>query len=292
MEKLVRIDTDVINKGNPDKFPLQRVCKDFSAGYEYQVEGSWVAKPNQKPEKTRVIFNLDAFRAARDTYFAWQELSLKKVDNPVKPETAIQRIGAARLTGEELTLFVPWGVRPEGNRGLNELAVLNKLKSIKNTLQQRKINAQILIMPADLYATEINQIDPLLAGEYFGFIEKAARERGFTVKPWSAIREENWQIYKERSLELTKEEIQKLSYPVIESALSAARKRSGYTNAADIERSAFTYLRERICEAEIIEKVYKPVKISAVAKNKDNDVDRNLPRLYLIPRDYQFPWLK
>jgi len=293
MEKLVKINTSIINKGNPDRFSLQRIFKYFSAGYEYQVAGTWVAKPDQKPDKTRAVFDLDQFRCARDTYFAWEDLSFKKVDNPVKPETAIERVGKARLTGESLILFVPWGVRPKGKAGSNEITVLNKLLSIKNGLQERKINAQVLLMPADLYATEVNQYDPLFVAEYFSFVEKAAQKRGFIVKPWSEIRRQNWETYSKRAMELNKEEIQKiLPYPVVESAKSAASKRSGYENAEDIEQSAFAYLRERICEAEIIEKNYQPIKISAVAKNKDNDVDRELPRLYIIPREYQFPWLK
>lgn len=293
MERLVRINTTIIDKGKPDRFALQRVCFDLGAQYEYLIAGSWrEGNPTQKPDGKRVVFDLDQFRAARDTYFAWENISKQKVDNPVKPEEIIKRIATARQSGAPLILFVPWGVKPEGKPFL-EKTVMDNIQSIQRLLNARGINTQVLLMPADLYATEINRLDAEKVKKYFGFIEEQAVQRGFTVKPWSIIRTENIKQYMKRSKELSEEKLRSLlPPPVVDGALDAAKRRSGYFLREDVENAAFAYLRERVCEAEIIEIAYQPIKISAVAKNKDNGVDRDLPRLYLIPPDQQFPWLK
>jgi hypothetical protein len=149
-------------------------------------------------------------------------------------------------------------------------------------------------MPADLYATEINnQVASEQADSYFRTVTEEAEIRGFTAIPWSAIRQAHIELYTQRSSELTTENIQKLlSANKIVKAFDAAGRRSGYTERTKIQNAAFAYLRERICEAEMIESIYAPIKVSVVPKNKDNEVDRNLPRVYLIPPAVQLPWLK
>jgi cytochrome c-type biogenesis protein CcmH/NrfG len=149
-------------------------------------------------------------------------------------------------------------------------------------------------MPADLYATEVNrQVSAQEADKYFAQVRKGAEAEGFLVRPWSQIRKENEKAYRERSSELTEDAIVSLLTPQkLTEAERAARKRSGYIDRNSIHLAALAYLRERICEAEIIEKTYQPIKVSAVAKNKDNGVDRALPRVYILPDEYQFPWIK
>lgn len=295
MECLVRVDQRIINKNNPDNFALQRIFKELGVGYEYLVGNSWTAgAPVQKPEGKRIIFDdVDRFRAARDVYFAWQDLTVLKVDSPVKPEVIIQRLIKSRATKETLILFVPWGMRTEGQPELEKIA-MRRIQSVEEKLRTRGINAQTLIMPADLYATEVNnQVSRETAEQYFPFITQIAIGQGFKIKPWSEIRAENAQIYTKLAAQLTPEEIRNLlKQGVITRALDAASRRSGYFSESDIERSAFAYLRERICEAEIVEDIYKPVKVSVVSKSKDTGVDRDLPRLYIIPENLQFPWLK
>jgi len=296
MEREIRIDQQIINKYKPDGFALQQVLRGTGASREYEMDGQWTDdKPTQKPERTRIVFDSrEQFRIARDVYFIWQDLILQKEDNPVKPEAILERLLQSRKTGKPVMLFVPWGVRPQGRLGRSEIKALNQVQNMQQVLQRRNISAQVLIMPADLYATEVNQqVDVTQTTEYFEQVTSFVLSKGFLVKPWSEIRGENIYTYRQRASELTPQELESMFKAAkIEEAIAAAARRSGYQNKHEIQQAAFAYLRERVCEAEIIESIYKPIKLSAVSKNKDNDVDRDLPRLYVIPKEFQFPWLK
>jgi hypothetical protein len=150
-------------------------------------------------------------------------------------------------------------------------------------------------MPADIYATEVNnQVDLNKARAYFENVTQVSIESfGFQVKAWSEIRAENIGQYLRRKAELDVDALKQMLTPIkVYEAVSVSKRRSGYSDPKEIEQAALAYLRERVCEAEIIEEVYTPIKVSAVAKNKDNGVDRDLPRLYIIPDQEQFPWLK
>lgn len=296
MEKEIKIDQEVIKKCKPDDFALKWVLKNFKARYEYLVEDMWFSNiQNQRPEKTRFIFDdISTFRAAKDTYLSWTDLNDKRVDKPVFPDVIMERIAKSRISREPLVLFSPWGVRPEGEFGQPEMAILDRLNNIRQLLAARGINPITVIMPADLYATEVNnQVSPKKANTYFETVTAEASRLGFLVKPWSQIRLENWEYYSKRSQELTPLQIlQLLGEYIIEEAIEASRRRSGYKEEKDIKNAAFAYLRERICEAEIVEETLRPIKLSLVTKDKDRGVDRKLPRLYVIPREERFPWLK
>lgn len=296
MERLVRIDQQTINKYKPDGFALPQVLKRVGVSREYKINGEWaVDKPNARPEATRIIFDSrEQFRIARDIYFAWKDLVTQKEDNPVKPEEIIERLLQSRKTGKPVMLFVPWGVRPQGRLGGSEIKALNQVQNMQQVLQRRNISAQVLIMPADLYATEVNrQVDIIQTTEYFEQVTSLSLLKGFLVKPWSEIRGKNIFTYRQRASELTPQGLESIFKPAkIEEAIAAAARRSGYQSKYEIQQAAFAYLRERVCEAEIIESIYKPIKLSAVSKNKDNNVDRDLPRLYILPNELLFPWLK
>lgn len=295
MERQIYLNETIIKKNNNiDSFSLQRVFCESGVGYKYKINGFWTdEKPKQKPEGKRIIFkDINSFRAVRDVYFAWQDIEKLRVHDPVKPEEIIKRLFNSRKTGNQLTLFTPWGVGLKENLKVAEL-VLDRIRLISNLLSQRNLNINCLLMPADLYATEINSIDSDLTTRYFEFVTKEAVLRGFKVKPWSEIRQENLERYRVLLSQLDKKVIREvLSYNTIDNAIEAAKRRNQGLSQKNIENAAFAYLRERICEAEIIEAVYKPIKISAVGKNKDNYVDCELPRLYIIPEKEQFPWLK
>jgi hypothetical protein len=294
VEKPVYIDEKIIKKNKPSEFPMQRLLKDIGIGYEYLQQGRWSDnKPAQKPEGKRLIFeNIEQFRTVRDVYFAWKDLKTEQVYDPVRPEEIIRRMVISRRTGDELVLFVPWGVRPI-NEPINEPLVMDKVSDASNTLKLRGINTRILLMPADLYATEINQINEDLVSNYFDYVRQEGEMRGFEVKPWSQIRSDRCREYKTLANQLSEEAITTMMPGgVIERAIDASKRRSGRNGIRDVRDAAFAYLRERIIEAEIIEAIYQPIKISAVSKNKDSFVDRNLPRLYIVPEKLQFPWLK
>ncbi|MBP9717038.1 MAG: hypothetical protein KBD51_03810 [Candidatus Levybacteria bacterium] len=296
MERLININQNLIRNPRTNRFAFQAVTTPETSR-EYLVQGAWSQDlPTQKPEGTRITFSsVDQFRAARDTYFAWQEIeSLDGPFNPEFPDAIIARILKARSTPNPLVLFVPWGVRLIGDLGQSEIRAMDRLRGLKEILEEKRINAKVLIMPADLYATEVNnQVSSNTAQNYFAKVQETAEGYGFEVKPWSAIRSENMEMYLSLKEFLTEGEIRGLlTGHKVNEAISAASRRSGYDRQEDIKKAAFAYLRERIAEAQIVEKIYAPVKVSAVAKNKDNEVDMNLPRLYIIPEREQFPWLK
>ncbi|HSX40288.1 MAG TPA: hypothetical protein VLF68_01605 [Candidatus Saccharimonadales bacterium] len=293
MERLITIDQKTINKGGPDQYSLPKILRWTGASREYLMSGVWTSeKPTQKPDGSRVVFpTIEQFRVAKDTYFAWQELSSRQTVPPEFPDVTLERLFQSRLRDKPLTLFVPWGVRPVGTFGQSEIEALETIERFSNDLQERKIDAKALIMPADLYATEVNnQVDVSFADAYFQIVTSEAFQKGFAVKPWSAIRQENQETYDKLRSELNPRAI--LPSGILERALKAAGRRSGYEDDKSIEAAAFAYLQERLCEAEIIENLYQPIKVSMVMKGKDAYVDRNLPRVYILPERLQFPWLQ
>lgn len=290
----IRIDNQTINKGRPNRFALERVLIESSVRNEYLIQGQWVTgKIQSKPEGKRIVFNdISQFRAARDVYFSWIDINPLQAYTLVLPEEIMRRIYSARLSGIPLPLFIPWGYRPVGKPSI-ECSVLDRIQKYTEMFNKRRIPVTPLIMPADLYATEINGVDQSLVNDYFSFITREAEAKGFQVIPWSLIRSENNSQYQIMASNLTENVIRGLlENPVIDKALETATKRVSIKSEQAIRDSALAYLRERICEAEIIEEKFKPIKLSLVGKNKDNGVDRSLPRLYIIPEEQQFPWLK
>lgn len=227
-----------------------------------------------------------------DIYSLLTKLFGESIYKPALPEEITRRVLESRTSGEPLTLFVPWGTRLEGQIG-PEPQVLDKILNVQRRMQQRGINAQVLLLPADSYATEINQVDPKWTADYFSEIRMMAEARGFDMILWSQMKADNQSDYDAIAEGLDEETIQQIISPyTIKGALLAAGRRSGYNSPEDIRNAAFAYLRERICEGLIVDRLYQPIKLSGVSKKKDNDIDGPLPRLYLIPPELQFSWLK
>lgn len=317
MERLRKINKQIVDRYNLDPFAVQEISSRSGVDYEYRVDGQWsLGPPTGKPDGKRAVFpeifwmtSAENLKIAKATYLAWDSLTSASVEKPVNKEQIINRFMEpqvypllTRVLGEKLywsgmkyetTLFVPWGVRPQGQFGEPEMAVLDRIKSVRDGLRQKSINARVLLMPADAYATEVNQqVSQDQANNYFARVTQEAEQRSFKVEPWSMIRGTFPEEYRKLTQGLTIDRIKELiPWQVVEEAFKAAARRSGFTSQQDIQDAAFRYLRERLAEAAIIEKRYKPIKLSAVAKYKDNFVDRDLPRVYVIPRELQFPWL-
>lgn len=272
-------------------FALQQILKQAGVSYQYFIDECWrEIIPSKKPEGKRAVFpDIDIFRKSREAYFTWINLSsFFEKEKPVFPEKIIQRLVLTAYSDTPLTIFIPWGFRAQGEFGGKELEAMGWINDILSVIRQsqRRITFQALVMPADIYATEINNLPVNSVEEYFLRVEQEAKKRSYQILPWSQIRKKNLQQYEVLRRKYTNKEINQIlpSYVII-SALKAAEKRGQKKDRA------FTYLRERLCEAEIIEEEFKPVKFSMVAKNKDEGVDLNLPRLYLLPEYLQFPWL-
>lgn len=218
---------------------------------------------------------------------------------PLLTETVIsQREIIARFTKSTptapLTLFVPWGVRPAGQAGASETQALDTIQEYQQTLGESGVLAKVLLMPADVYAIEINGYPWESTTNYFNWVWTQAENREFQVLPWSAIRSQNQEQYDEiLQWEANPESLwrnipKSLWYRDL---LPVAFRRSQMLGDQEIRTAAFNYLKERIAEARIIESVYQPIKLSMVSPAKDNIVDCELPRLYILPRDLRFPWL-
>jgi len=272
-----------------DQYALQQVLKLVGATREYLVGDKWLKTVSQRPDAARVTFpDIFSFRKAREGYFAWLELNqLSGREKPEFPEKIIERLMVAAYNpSQPLIFFIPWGYRPYGEFGPKEVNAMDRITLAANTVGQRQIPLKVLLMPADVYAVEINGEDLINVEKYFTCVTQAASLRGFEVVPWSQIRLDNFDWYSTLRKFYTNDQIERLlPLFVINSAIKAAQRRNRSN------KEAYDYLRERLCEATIIEEIYKPVKLSMVAKNKDNGVDLNLPRLYLIPESLQFPWL-
>ncbi|KKW10690.1 MAG: hypothetical protein UY49_C0015G0008 [Microgenomates group bacterium GW2011_GWC1_49_7] len=193
-----------------------------------------------------------------------------------------------------LTLFIPWGVRPEGNFGSSELQALDFVQNYRQLLTGYCIPNNVLLMPADVYAIEINGYKWETTTAYFSRVWVEAEKRNFQVLPWSVIRKQNRARYEtvlqwEANPESLWRSIPKSLW--YQNLLMAAYRRSAQKGDSAITKAAFDYLKERIAEARVIESVYRPIKLSMVSPKKDDVVDCDLPRLYILPRNLRFPWI-
>lgn len=288
-EQYARFSTSVLKQKNIDTFASQEVLRVSGAKRQYRFDENWInTNPGRKPDAVRVAVELDAFRKARDVYFAWQNLSPLFAFDPVFPESIIKR-----LMQPNLTLFIPWGVRNDAPYiTRKEREAMDQIDTTRNILRNRNINVNILLMPADLYALEVNSLlEPKYINAYFDQVTKEGKQRGYTVTPWSEIRRNNQKMYDTLAAQFADDALREtLPNTIIESAVRAAGKNSGFTDEENIERAAFRYLRERACEATIIESLWQPIKLSMAPKNKDNAVDMELPRLYVLPDYLVLPW--
>lgn len=226
------------------------------------------------------------------------QLALEATSRLVTEEISYQGDILARLSGSSekspITLFVPWGVRPEGQFGSSEQTALDSIQYYQRMLNEFSIPSTVLIMPADVYAIEINGYawEPTI--RYFTRVSQEAEARKFSVKSWSVIRRENFDRYNQiLQWEANPESLWRKIPKVLwyRDLLSAAYRRSKQDGDQAITKAAFDYLKERIAEARIIESVYRPIKLSMVSPKKDDVVDCDLPRLYILPRELRFPWL-
>lgn len=235
----------------------------------------------------------EKIRYPQNAEAAWEATKPLLTENSVYSGDFISRFAMSSST-KPLTLFVPWGVRPTDKFMNNEKMALDTVQNYQNLLKKYEVPSNVLIMPADVYATEVNNYDPTTTNDYFSIVRNESKARGFQVKPWSQIRKDNQALYDrvliyEANIDsLWRSTPKKLWY---DGLLKAAYRRSGKESSQEIARAAFDYLKERVAEARVIESIYKPIKLSMVEPNKDDVVDRDLPRLYLLPSAIRFPWI-
>jgi len=211
----------------------------------------------------------------------------KKTGRAVRYENGV----LPRLRKKDVTLFTPWGPRYSWeNRGAviqeddKEIEVLNFLVALLGEFRQNMPdkNFRWIFLGADLYGTRINNLPVEVVTNYFNSFTKWLRQllpiADFLI--WSQLDS----VAKEYRREVRTNFDDLISYTILSRANSTARAMGKNSSAKD-------YLVERLAEATFIERALKPIKISCVARHKDDDVDWELPRLYFLPERLHAPWL-
>ena len=237
----------------------------------------------------------------------WETLNSKEwqIYPPVNPELTQKRIIASRDSA--LRLFTPWGP-PYNKEALDlregsEIKTLKKLAEIARLFASYEIDVQWVILGADLYGTEINRLGRLdgppriseeVVKRYFSNLNRALLVRLPQAKLylWSQIRFEHQTAYSRYQEDYNTERIgQLIGETLLKQMTYTAKLICRLSSKEEAEIMALRYLKERISEALLVEEIWQPIKISLAPPGKDEIVDMNLPRLYLIPKELQTPWL-
>lgn len=195
-----------------------------------------------------------------------------------------------RLRENEVKLFTPWGPRYHWQeKGVEigphdkEIDVLVFLRRLLEEWQENMPGKKFtwLLLGADLYGTRINGLPEEPVSVYFESLRQWLEE----ILPMAEFR--LWSEF-DAAAERWREQAranfhQRLSWSIIKQARETAIKIGG--------GKAEAYLVERLAEADFIEDLYRPLKISAVGRHKDDGVDGDLPRLYFLPETLWTPWL-
>lgn len=196
-----------------------------------------------------------------------------------------------RLREREITLFTPWGPRYSWeSRGAiikeddKEVEALNFLKALIDELRQNMPDKifRWVFLGADLYGTRINNLPVEAVKDYFCSLSEWLSQVLPTAEFWL------WSQLGSNAEEYRQEIRTNFNNFISNDILLRANKTA---QAMGRNSSAKEYLIERLTEAVFIEKTLKPIKISCVARNKDDVIDYQLPRLYFLPERLHAPWL-
>ena len=250
------------------------------------------------------------YRALAENGNVWKKIKKMEVEKPKCPDGIVKKMAYSVATQESLWLFSPWGPRykkktPVIKNNDPEIYTLKQLKRVFDIFKEGVSSVNLLVMPADVYGTDINGLPEQFVREYFAYLEDAAREcfdgAGLIVKPWSMIREENGNRYSELKSWVDED----FDWWIAGNEYRTALKTARVFNPRDPEKSAQQYCKERFIEADIVGQQYDPIKISLVRKEKDGlDTGNELrsskkgpiytlnKTLYVIPEKNRAPWMR
>lgn len=214
-----------------------------------------------------------------------------------------------RLKTGKVTLFQPWGFSYSEDTSINpeSLEALEEDLMIQMGLSSLGIDSKLIVTPADVYAGKINGYRSRLITEYYSNLRTALEsasenvasrleglvsnvQPNFEFRPYSALIKDFPELYNEAIKNAKAKAIQFFADYYISPEYQDARLAAKQFSLRDPERSAQEYIIERLAEAELVEKVFNPIKISLASQGKDT-FDENLPRIY--PKYVKsFPWLK
>ncbi len=269
---------------------LRELVKRKLAGREFLVNGRWGVVEGSR-------FRVDGLTPLlEEVGSTWRYLRQKSIQPAEKPTEILMDLFNARQQSKPLQFFSPWGPRYKNkNSSIGsedpEMRTLQELREIFGALSGEGFQVRFLLMPADIYGTEINSLSQAFVKDYFQSLEERAREKlsatsKVIVQPWSELRERDWWRYESLQQAVTENFSGFVSTAEYNSALKTARA----FNPENSEESARAYCIERVVEGRIIEKLYSPIKLSLVRKEKDM-LDGPLKRLYIINEKNRAPWL-
>lgn len=225
---------------------------------------------------------------------AWKYLKALSIETPERPDKILEQLVDARLRAKELRLFSPWGPRYSSTsaqikRGDLEIRTLKELSVIIEQLTVLGYTIDFLLMPADVYGTEINRLPQQFVQDYFTYLQEIATRMlsgkvKLTVKPWSTIRANNANRYAVLQRDFTQNFPATVKAGEFEKAVRVAT----IFSPDNPEDSARRYCLERLIEGVIISETFDPTKLSLVRKEKDA-LDGPLKRLYIVRA--RAPWL-
>lgn len=192
-----------------------------------------------------------------------------------------------RLAQAEVNLFTPWGPRYDWDkRGTkiketdSEVRTLMRLQQMLELWQKHMTqHFQWIFLGADLYGTRINRLSAEAVADYF-------EQLGIWIGLLDLGQLHLWSEFDGQAerfrIKIANQFDQCFPLEIVTEASSVADKIGG----GDYRQ----YLIERLAEAQLMEELFQPIKISCAAKHKDSVVDGPLPRLYLVPPKLQRPW--
>lgn len=196
-----------------------------------------------------------------------------------------------RLREQEIVLFTPWGPRYSWERrGLNinardkEVEVLEFLRAMLEEWKSKMPGKDFrwFFLGADRYGISINNLPSEAVNGYFSSLKQWLTQilPGAEFRLWSEFDQEA-EKYR-RVIRASFGEF--VDDHLLERAIQTAK---AMARGGDPEE----YLTERLAEAMLIEELLHPIKISCVARYKDDKIDWQLPRLYFLPEHLHAPWL-
>lgn len=195
-----------------------------------------------------------------------------------------------RLRNEDVFLFTPWGPRYDWeNRGSiiketdTEIESIRYLSQLLAELKKGMPGKEFrwLFLGADLYGTKINNLPPEAVSNYFNSLKSWLYE----ILPDAKF--QLWSEFDGKADNYRQKVAQNFNGYVDGNLLSRTAKTAHSMGSNSVPN---TYIIERIAEAILIEETFRPIKISCVARHKDDKVDFELPRLYFLPNRLQTPW--
>ena len=158
---------------------------------------------------TGALVDTATMQMMRDVDNAWKFITGRRRQRPVGLEEVIEQMAVSRFEDRELTFFSPWGPRykikdPEIGGSSPEMATIRELREIFEAMVGFGLKPKLLLMPADAYGIEINNLSPNFVLQYFNSLARmVVGELGdlinVEITPWSAIREENMDLYRQLS---------------------------------------------------------------------------------------------